>query len=342
VKQFNRLLGVMVALSMLVVCKIASADDVLTPFVDAQTDAIVHADLSKLDMDALTAFAQRLIDKSSIPDNQKAQTSQQMQASMAQSKKWVADFKAAGGKDIYVVVNVAGVMTGDPGAVIAPIGAGADPAALAKILNPTAGQNAVPGAANAPTTAVIGQNLVMGIPARLDKYKNPAPADANAPHIDLLDAMATGSDSAIQIAVGARGMTMATQMTGMQGMAGPGSPLAGVTWLAIALNAPPTESFNLTMQTKDAATATAMSDSMNQKIEAMKTDPQAKAALGDNVGKFADALKPTTDGTKVSVGMKTDDIETLVVPILLEHMAAPSVQTAPPAGPGAAPAPGGL
>ena len=130
----KRVLGP-ICLAMIWVVAVAQsrawADDVIGPFIDSQTNAVIHVDFTNLDMDQIAAWHTKAL--ASITDaDAKAKAQQQANESIAQSKKWVSDFRNAGGKDIYMVISLAGMMQGTSVGLVIPLN-GADPGALAKV-----------------------------------------------------------------------------------------------------------------------------------------------------------------------------------------------------------------
>ncbi len=170
------------------------ADDVIAPFVDSQTNGVIYVDFSAIDMDQLDAWHEKMA--TTIPDDgQRAQQVKDMKEGLGKMRKWAGDFKAAGGKDLYVVISLSGIMSGSPGGVVVPLN-GSDGTALAKVFpQPPAAPAGMPadGAAQwarmQPATAVVGNVMVFSTGAGVDRMKTAS----NEPRPDLSDALAAGN-----------------------------------------------------------------------------------------------------------------------------------------------------
>jgi hypothetical protein len=332
-----------VAMVALLSVRAAMADSVIAPFIDSQTSGIIYLDLSNIDMDAVGAWQQKAI--ATIPDEAKrAQQQDQADKSMVTAKKWVSDFKAAGGKDLYVVVSLAGLMQGTPGGMIVPLN-GTDGSALTKVVNPNG--NPPPGDPNdpqaaqqsrmQPQTSVIGNMLVYSTGSGLTKMKTPS----TEPRQDLLDALSSGGDSTLHVVLTpstVKNNPLFAAIVNSRMRAGNNTqpPFSepqwdNVNWLSISVVAPPKESGNCTIQCKDAASAQAMADLINKKIADGKADFIDKQKMSpDDYEKMAAALKPTVTDKQVVISLDANAIDNVMLPIMSRASQSP-----------AAPAPGG-
>jgi hypothetical protein len=326
-------------LALLLAALPARADSIIAPFVDSQTSAVVHIDFSQLDIDQLDAWIQKSI--AQIPDPaERAKQQENSQKNIAHAKEWIAKFKAAGGKDVYIVVSLAGIMQGAPGGMIFPLN-GADPDQLAKVLSP-APPPTDPNNPNPPPTpphmqtAVVGNVLVMPLGGGLDKLKTPS----TEPRQDLIDALAAGGDSTLHIVFNPAslkdnpifaGMIMSRMPNASQQPPFSDPHWNGVTWMSISLSAPPKEAGNCTIQCKDSDSATALADYINQSLQAAKTDPTKRGNMdADDFAKLIDAVKPTVTGTQVVIAIDQNTCENVIGPIITKQMN--RAQAAPPPG----------
>jgi hypothetical protein len=341
---------------------VVRADDVIGPFIDSQTNAVIHVDFTNLDMDQIAAWHDKAIATLTDPEA-KAKAKQSANESIAQSKKWVTDFKNAGGKDLYVVVSLAGMMQGTSAGLVIPLN-GADPAPLAKVFeipnmpkpNPN-DPNAAMQARMMPQTAVVGNNLIFSTGAGVEKFKTPS----SEPRQDLVDGLTAGGNSTLQLSLTPATLKanpffkmMAAQMMNAGGAgAAPGGQQKGgplsepqwdnVTWLSVSLTSPPKEGATCTIQCKDADSASAMADMINQKIQSYKDDPTKRGDMSaDDFNKVAAAIKPSVDGTKVTMNLDADTIDNVLGPMMVKMGTATAtvpVKSAPaqPGGGGAAP-----
>jgi hypothetical protein len=311
-------------------CGIARADSPVTPFLNAQSNAVIYADLSNINMDAVAAWQQKLMANAPQDDPN-------AQRQMTNAKQWVADFKAAGGKDIYIVAQLGGMFMGQPGEVVAPLGAGANADALANVFIP--GGNVPPppppppGDPNAPpppppgmgrptpATAVIGNSLVYSTAPMVEALKTAQPA----PRPELEAALVAGN-SPIRIAISPASIKslpifkmMAMRMGGGPG-GQPGQPgnvpfsepaWDNVTWVLISVMPPPTESGAVLFQCKDPDSANALAGLLNQKLEDWQNNPQSQKNLGDQLPKLAAELKPVVDGSRVTMALDQATLDTI-------------------------------
>lgn len=316
------------------------------PFLGPQTDAVIYIDLSAVDMDAIAALQQKVMaqlppDQAARAQQQKARTDEQM----AKARQWIDGFKKAGGKDMYIVVQLSGLFQGKPGAMLIPIPPGTDSTALANYLSPAgaaAQQPGMPPNPMQPQTAMIGQMLVFAPGAMIQDFKTATPQ----PRPDLDEGLALQEDKALRI-VAVPSSLKRSPMLGMftAGMGGgppggaPGGPPAGpfsdpawnnVTWVSISGSLPPKESGNFTCQCKDADSANALADVINKKIQERKNDPKAQQ-MGADADKLAAALTPKVDGSKVVINLDQDTMDNVIIPIMSK---AGAMQGGPPGGPG--------
>ncbi|HEY1922676.1 MAG TPA: hypothetical protein VGG44_07900 [Tepidisphaeraceae bacterium] len=311
----------------------ARADSPVAPFVDSQTNGVIYIDTSNVDMDQIDAWQQKALASANTADAvQKARTERQAQKQIASTKKWIADFRAAGGKDLYVVVSLAGIMTGAPGGVIVPLN-GANPDGLAKIFNPN-GNPPPPADPNdpqaaqmqrmQPTTAVVGTTMIFSTGSGVDKLKTPS----TEPRPDLTDALSAGGNAALRVAFVPSTLKNNPFIAAMLNSRGPGgqAPFAdpqwdAVTWMSISVSTPPKASGNCTIQCKDADSAAAMSDLITQKLASGKADATAKGNItADDYDKLSAAMKPTVSGSQVVIALDQDTMDNVIGPMMFKTM----------------------
>jgi hypothetical protein len=332
----------------------ARADDVISPFIDSQTNAVIYVDLSNLDMDQLAAWHNKAIATIADPD-QRARAQKDADQSTAQGKKWVSDFRNAGGKDLYIVVSLAGMMQRTAVGVVAPLN-GADPAALGKAFVPNPPPSADPTDPSAaqvarmrPQTAVIGNMLVYSTGAGIDKFKAPS----SEPRQDILDGLAAGGQNQLRLSLTPSNLKdnpFFKMLAGAIMSAGqppqPGQPPQqstlfsepqwdSVTFVSVALSLPPKESAGCTIQCKDADSASAMSDLINQKIQSAKDSATKNGNMSaDDFAKLAAAAKPTVSGSQVIITIDQDTIDNVLGPMMARMAGRNQAGPAPaPAGP---------
>jgi hypothetical protein len=322
-----------------------AADSPITPYVDAQTTAVIHLDLSNLDMDQVGTWEQKAISSISDP-TQRAKAQDDATKGIVSAKKWISDFKTAGGTDLYVVVSLAGLMQGTPGGLIVPLN-GSDGSALAKVFNPNGNPppadpndpNSAQQARMRPQTAVAGDMLIYSTGTGITKLKTPS-TEARA---DLTDALAAGTGTTVRLALTPStvknnplfGAILNSRM-GANGGASQTPPLSepqwdNVTWMSVSVSAPPKEGGNCTFQCKDADSATALADLLAKKIADGKAGFLNNGKMSpDDYAKFAAAIKPAVSGTQVVISLDQDTIDNIIVPIMSKSMQASQPAATPP------------
>lgn len=330
------------------------ADSPIAPFVDSQTNAVIYVDLSSVDLDQLKEWQQKALATTNIDPEQKAQQQKQADENIATAKKWVSDFKTAGGKDLYVVISLAGMMQGAPGGLIIPLN-GANPDALAKVFNPRGNPpppdptdpNAAQIRQMQQQTAIVGNALVYSTGSGVAKLKTPS----NEPRPDLADALSAADNGTVRIAFVPGSLKnnpfVAALMNARStpGGAPPQPPFSdpqwdAVSWVSVSIVSPPKESGNCTMQCKDADSATALADLVTKKIQDAKNDPTQRGNISaEDFDKLAAAVKPKVDGSQVIMALDQDTMDNVVGPILARAAQQHQRQPTPPGPPAGPPAP---
>ena len=319
-------------------------DSVVAPFVDSQTNAVIHVDFSALDMDQIDAWLQKSLANIADPAL-RAKQQEAAQKSIASAKDWTAKFKTAGGKDIYIVISLSGLIQGTPGGMIIPLN-GADPAGLSKVINPRGNPppadpndaNAVTQARMQPQTAVVGDTIVFSTGSGIAKLKTPS----TEPRQDLTDGLAAGGDATFHLVLTPAtlkgnplfGMLVTQRMGGGNGAAPQTPPFSApewdaVTWMSVTLTAPPKESGTCTIQCKDSDSASALSDLLTKEMQDAKNDPGKRGNIDpDDFAKLIAAAKPAVSGTQVVISLDQNTIDSVIGPLISKSVHAP----APPAG----------
>lgn len=310
--------------------QVAAGDAAVAPFVNEQTDAVLALDVSAVNMDQITKWAEQQIRASGV---QKA-TQDKMVAEMnnpddAKTREWLTNFAKAGGKRMYVVVSFAGVLTGQPGVVVAPVEAGGNAEAIAKILDPNFGKAPAAGAGagaaareeeeeaaptNAATAVVIGSNVVLGPKKVVEAMKAGGVAAApGAGAQRFAAALAGGGNATLRVAISG------SKLAGMPLPVDPNDAQAiqGVEWISLSASAPPTHQARLTVQAKDAAAAKAVADLFTKGLGALQNNPDAAQALGDTKP-LVRALTPQAAGNQVTITLDGRTIDTVLMPAMIK------------------------
>lgn len=276
----------------------------IAPFVDAQTTAIIHVDLSNVDMNALAQLHNQALQKAGGDAEETKRVQRQASEGAAKAQNWIDAFKKAGGKDLYVTVSALKLMSGG-GVVLVPVEPGVDAAAIQqvfKVNEPNADDPNAPGPSPRmrPRAEVLHNCVVFGTQGIVDSLKDIQPA----PRPDLTDALAAGGDSPLKIAISVPSLRV-VPFIGAFFM-----PAAwqGAKWALIAATPPPQTAISAVIQCKDADSANALAQLLSGKLEDLKNNPGAQQNLGNNLNPLAESLKPVVDGSKVTM---TPDISLL-------------------------------
>jgi hypothetical protein len=270
----------------------------VAPFLDEQTVAVARLDLTRLDAGALT---KALVDLGGMPAGETA-------GLKGDADRWLAAFGKAGGKEAFVVFSLSDFPDGP--FVLVPLGEGADPKALAALLD-------LPGVPAGPREKVSDHVLFAGSAAALRRLRSPKPAARP----DLAAALAAAGGGPLRVALAPPpdlARVVDEMMPVLPKEAGGGSSKVlthGVKWAALGLDAPPKLALRLTVQSPDAASARALGEGAARALKALGGQKEVVAAL-PNFDKMAAALAPKVEGDRVVLTLEGDDLRTAVAPLV--------------------------
>ncbi len=277
----------------------------IAPFLDAQTLAVAHLDLTKLDADALA---------SALADLGAAGADGAKEVKEA-AGRWLDAFSKAGGKQLYVVFS----LDDFPNApfVIVPLGEGADAGAIAQLLD-------LPGLPAGPREKV-GDAVFAGSAAGRQRLRAQKPAARP----ELAQAFAAAGDGAAQAAIIPPPHVMRVVGELMPTPDGSGQVLArGVRWAAVRLDAPPKLALRLTIQSQDAAAARALDDTLGKVLKGLAALKEVRAALPD-FPKAVAQLEPKIEGDRVVLSLEGEHLRDVIGPLVQRGvMAAARMQAA--------------
>jgi hypothetical protein len=242
----------LIALALALTCTLPAAGaDAVTPFLDEQTLAVAHIDLTKVD--AVT-LATTLTDLGAIDADE-------TQDVKARGGRWLAAFTKAGGKDLYVVISLADLPNSP--FVIVPLGEGADARAIANLLD-------LPELPPGPREK-IGDAVFAGSAEALERLRALKPQARP----ELAKALTAAGDVAVQVALvppAHLARVVEEMMPALPKEVGGGSAKVlthGVKWAAIGLDARPRTALRLTIQSQDAASAKALAEALPRLAKGM-------------------------------------------------------------------------
>ena len=231
------------------VCRSASAaatNDaaVIAPFVNQQTIAVVHADLTQVNFDALDKWVEQVLDQSKLDDEDRKSMANNLHQATQEARRWTAEFNQAGGNVVWVVFTLENYPPSPPMFIVAPLEKGTDPAGLTKVF-----------AAKGYSVAQIHDALLITPPGSgAQRFRNIRPE----PRPDLDKALAQAGAGSLQVALipstAARKIfeTMAPPLPDGQSA----TVLSrGILWGGGAVKLPPDLSIQLVVQSQDNAAA---------------------------------------------------------------------------------------
>lgn len=277
----------------------------IAPFFSGHTFVVVRADLSRIDAAATEQWVRDLAKVIHTDPKGREEQLKQFEGVSTQLKAWLADFKKAGGEQIYVVVAFRdGDMT--PLTVV-PIDEKDDAPALQRLLTP---QDEQPAGAKM-ATAVIHNAVVLGPADQLEALRQAPRGDTK----DVDQALADGKDAAVQV-VFVPTKALLALFDGQQMPKGLDAEALKklpeqMRWMSLTLTAPPKFSTQLTIQAKDGAVAQQMADQINKTLAALQQDENAKKEV-HNLAQLTRMLAPKVEGERLTVRLTQDDVHTLL------------------------------
>ncbi len=264
----------------------------IAPFVDGQTVAVAHVDLSRLDADALLDWVAEVgrVEKTELEETRR------------EWRGWLADFTKAGGNDLYFVLNLNDLPRELIGTIV-PLADGVDAQALRRVLERI-------GMFQQLHLETHGQVLLGGGEAVRKRLKTVKPVERPA----LAKAFAAAGDTAAQLVVlpppDTRRIveellpTLPPQLGG-----GSTRPLThGVQWAALGVDLPPKYSIRLSLQSPDAESAEKLKDAL---VPILKSAAQQRGARDfyPDIGRLAESLVPRVDKDRLTLAASDKELK---------------------------------
>jgi hypothetical protein len=265
----------------------------VAPYIDDQTFAVARLDLGKADADALVTIFRALgqADPDEAPD----------------VKRWLGDFRKAGGKELYFVFTLADAP--HIPFVIAPLGEGADAKAIAGLLDfwwLEGGRR-----------EKVGDAVFSGWWAALQVVRALKPTARP----ELAKAFAAAGDGAAQLALippPHLGRVVDEMMPVLPREVGGGSSKAltrGVKWAALGLDPPPQMALRLTVQSEDADAAKALNDTVGQALRSLGGQKEVRAAL-PGFDKMAALIAPKVERDRLVLSLDDKAMRVVLEPLV--------------------------
>ncbi len=282
----------------------AAADHARTiaPFLDEQTLAVAHVDLSRLDVEEFLRWSRKLEEDAPEKWAKEAWEKEQEKA-----RRQVANLTKGGLKHFYVVFSLADIPN-DPPLLVVPLETGADVKALTEALEKDElfGELAFEEVRGA---------LVGGGRAALKRVKA-LEADRRPELAEAFEAAGDGFARLVFLPtpVLRRALAEALPVLPPEVGGGPTKVLAdGALWLALGCDTPPRLWFRLVVKAPDALTARSLQRMALKGIEAAGRRKGVRAALPD-FEKLAEMLAPKLDGNRLVLALKEKELTALLTP----------------------------
>jgi hypothetical protein len=283
----------------------------VSPYLDAQAIALARVDVARIDLDAVMS---KVAELGKIEAKLLALFKREM-------GRWSADFKNAGGKDLYFVFS----LTDLPGApfLVVPVDANADVEAIKGLLlggKPGEREQRFPLPIAIEAVEKLDQALVAGSKTVLARVRSGR--SENRP--ELAKAFAAAGDTTVQLLVlpTADSRRVIEELVPQLPKALGGGPSTilthGMVWAALGLSGPPRIELRMVVQSKDAGAANRLRDlvvnGLKTATQEIRKDPYMQSQfkpllprLNEMVAVFTpavveDRLTLTVDSTHPTIG----------------------------------------
>ena len=261
----------------------------IAPFLDEQTIAIFHVDLTRVDVPAIM---NKVREVGKLKKKDFAREEQELRAQ-------VTGLIEAGARDLYVVFTLADFPPHEPGFIVVPLEGKTDAKAIGKALKVEHFER-------------LGRAAVGAEERTLKRLRTLKPASFP----DLARAFAAASDTTAQVVVFLSAdnrrvidETLPTLPEELGG--GPSTVITrGFKWAAAGLDAPPATSLRLVIQSRDAQSARELSRWLNTNLKAVSAHPGVRRLLPD-FDKIAARLTPEVKEDRLTV-----TVDDTILPLL--------------------------
>ena len=295
----------------------------IAPFIDEQTIAVIHVDLSRADVDA--AFAKvKQIEKSTMDHDVKELAEMHQMAGLL-----VSGFRKAGATDIYVVVSLADIPP-EPILIVVPLADGADERAIRALVfsGRADGPTAPPPGDGRPRRHRSQVDVVRGAVVGtawsiVERVRNMTPD----PRPELAQAFAAAGESAAQLLIlptADNRRVVEELMPTLPAQVGGGPSTAvtrGVLWAAGGVQVSPKMSFRLVIQSQDEATAKSLQGLIPKLLQALVLEPlgsmRSLQKLLPNLEETVRMLTPRVAGSQLILALGNEQIGRLIAHVIV-------------------------
>ena len=277
----------------------------IAPYLDEQTLAVAHVDLSRVDAQALTA---RVVQLGKPPAQPTAEFTKAVEG-------FVSAFRQAGGKDLYVFVSLADLPQSTP-FLIAPVGANADARAMSELLK---------GDPSGPFNAEVVEKLdhVIFAGSRFTRRRLAGLKPAARP--DLARALAAAGDTAAQLLIlpsADMRRALKDSLPQLPPQLG-GAPITvftdGVVWGALGIDPPPHAKAHLFIQSRNDQAAKQLSEWVAGFWARVAQENGVREAV-PNFNNLTKYLTPTAQGDHLTLDATDQDLTTVLAPLARQFL----------------------
>ncbi len=274
----------------------------IAPLVDNQTLAVVHLDLSRIDVERLATKAKEI----------GKLEAEELDRYRKPLEEWLTAFRRAGGKDLYAVLSLSGLPTSP--LVFVPLEAKADAQAVAKLLSNL----------GLTESEVRDRGVFAGKPHTMARFRTtdapkPNPEVERAKLTMLSKAFDAAGDSTAQII-----LTLTPELRRALEEAMPALPkeigggstksvTRGLLWIAVGLDLTPSFSLRVVIQAADADSAKSLRGLINSVLTHLARKKELRALFSD-VDKIINLLIPTVAGDRLSLNLDEKQLTPILQP----------------------------
>jgi hypothetical protein len=297
----------------------------IAPYVDGLTVAVGHVDATRIDPKALRAQ----LGEWGLTDNEGT-----LEAADANLKTWLEAFKQAGGRELFLIVNLDDVPQYPP-FVIVPLEEGANARAIAGLLcsgradGPDQRAPRDPGPTPFNTCVKLGNAVFAGTADVLARVKGMTAA----PGPEIAKAFEAAGDTAGQFLVrpteDSRRIINQLVPKLPQELGGQSSSVLtqGVQWMAVGVESSPRLALKLVIQSENASAAQQLQHLIANAFSLLAKQPELRKLL-PNIEQLAKAFTPQVAGDRVVLTLDAQDANVAKVADLLKPALAESREAA--------------
>ena len=286
----------------------------LARFLNDQTIAVLHADFRRVDAEAILGKLKEIDPSSILPPTQHA----------ADTRRWLAEFTKAGGRELYAVFSISGPGRGGVSGVlevgvIVPLQRDADSRTIGRLLSSKGSTRLLSHSADtAPpslaleTTAQLENFIIGGTQPAVERLTTLEPT----PRPELAQAFAAAGDTAAQLVImpSADHRRVVEELLPVLPAEIGGGPSTAVTrgllWAVVAFEPPPKMRLRGVVQSQDAAAAEALRGVLAPTYKFLGGQPRVRKLL-PSLEKTLGLLTPSVAGDRLTLAL--DEKQTALV-----------------------------